>query len=86
MYFKLGNIDLVCIINYMRIFCMLYCVFYMYKYIGKLFFFSFFRFWNFFMFIDFNCILNFCIGCFWKVLYLGLFIDICYVGFFFFNI
>lgn len=31
-YFKPGNIDLVCITNYMHIFCMSHCVSYMYKY------------------------------------------------------
>lgn len=30
-YFKPGNIDLVCITNYMHIFCMSHCVSYMYK-------------------------------------------------------
>lgn len=34
-YFKPGNIDLVRITNYIRIFCMSHCVSYMYKYTGK---------------------------------------------------
>lgn len=34
-YFKQGNINLVRITNYIRIFCMSHCVSYMYKYTGK---------------------------------------------------
>lgn len=79
-YFKPGNIDLVRITNYIRIFCMSHCVSYMYKCTGKLPFPSSFRFWNSFLSIDPNCISNLCIGCFWTVSHLGLFTNTCHVG------
>lgn len=66
-YFKPGNIDLVCITNYMHIFCMSHCVSYMYKY-------SFLSIHPIYQYMYILC-LN--MGCFWAVPCLGLFITAC---------